>query len=98
MRQEYDEAPGDQVDRISLEQVRSAINVWLDAADLPPASRRKRFEEELEKQKYHQQRNQQARKSHTKTRIRKLMAMRIQVDKIKSCIPHRSCIPHQRAP
>jgi hypothetical protein len=92
MRQEYDEAPGDQVGRISVEQVRSAINLWLDAADLPPASRRKRFEEELEKQKYHQQRNQQARKSHTKTRIRKLMAMGIQVDKIKSCIPH------QRAP
>jgi SRSO17 transposase len=89
VRQEYDESPGDQVDRISVEQVRSATNVWLDTADLPPASRRERFEKELEKQKYHQQRNQQARKSHTKTRIQKLTAIGIDVDKIKSCLPDK---------
>ena len=87
MRQEYDNAPGDQLDRITVEQVRSATNVWLDAADLPPSSRRKRFEDELEKQKYYQQRNRQARKSHTKTRIERLAAIGIDVDKIKSCIP-----------
>ncbi len=86
MRQEYDDAPGDQLDRITVEQVRSATNVWLDAADLPPSARRKRFEEELEKQKYYQRRNNQARKSHTQTRIERLTAMGIDVDKIKSCI------------
>ena len=32
VRQQYD-AAGDQVDRVSVEQVRSAMNVWLDAAD-----------------------------------------------------------------
>lgn len=87
VRQEYDDSSTDQVDRISVEQVRSAMNVWLDAADLPPAPRRQRFQEELEKQKYYQRRNKQARKSHTKTRIEQLTAMEIDVNKIKSCIP-----------
>ena len=50
VRQEYDDSPGDQADRISVEQVRSAMNVWLDTADLPPSVRRERFEKELEKQ------------------------------------------------
>jgi len=86
IRQEYDNDREDQQDRITVEQVRSAINVWLDAADLSPPSRRKRFEEEIEKQKYYQRRNKQARKSHTKTRIRRLTAMGIDVEKIKSCI------------
>ena len=58
VRQEYDNSPGDHLDRITLEQVKSATNVWwLDAADLPPSSRRQRFEDELEKQQYHQRRN-----------------------------------------
>ena len=86
-RQEYNDAAGDQVDRISVEQVHSAMNVWLNAADLPSALRRERFEDELEKQKYYQRRNKQARESHTKTRIERLSAMGIDVDKIKSCIP-----------
>ena len=87
VRQEYDDSPGDQLDRITLEQVRSAIDVWLDAADLPPSSRRKRFEDELDKQKYYQRRNKQARQSHTKTRIKQLIAMGIDANRIKSCIP-----------
>ena len=86
-RQEYNDVAGDQVDRISVEQVHSAMNVWLNAADLPSALRRERFEDELEKQKYYQRRNKQARESHTKTRIERLSAMGIDVDKIKSCIP-----------
>lgn len=86
VRQEYDNAPGDQLDRISVEQVRSAMNVWLNAADLPPSARRKRFQEECGKQQYYQRRNQQTRKSHTKTRLRKLTALGINVDKIKSCL------------
>lgn len=87
VRQEYDGSPGAHVDRISLEQVRSAMNVWLDAADLPPASRRLRYETELDKQQYHQRRNKQARESHTKTRLARLKAMEIDVDRIKSCLP-----------
>jgi hypothetical protein len=80
------------LDRITVEQIRSAMNVWLEAADLPAASRRKRFEAELQKQQYYQRRNRQARISHTKTRIRRLTAMGIDVDKIKSCIPDKQTL------
>jgi SRSO17 transposase len=86
VRQEYDEAPGNQVDRISVEQVRSAMDVWLDAADLPPRSRRRRYQEELDKQQYYQHRNRQARASHTKTRVEQLAALGIDIDQIKSCL------------
>ena len=46
------------------------------------------FQEELEKQQYYQRRNKQARKSHTNTRIKRLADIGIDVDQIKSCIPH----------
>jgi len=87
VRQEYDDAPGDQVDRISVEQVRSATNVWLQTADLPPRSRRKRFEDELDKQQYYQHRNRQTRASHTKTKLERLTALGIDIVQIKSCLP-----------
>lgn len=87
VRQEFDAASNDRADRITVEQVKSAMDVWLQTADLPPKSRRKRFEAELEKQQYHQRRNQQARRSHTKTRIDRLTAMGIDVERIKSCVP-----------
>ncbi len=86
VRQEYDNSPGDRVDRITVEQVRSAMNVWLDAADLPPSSRRQRYEDELEKQQYYQRRNRQARESHTKTRLGRLTALGIDITEIKSCL------------
>jgi len=85
VRQEYDD-DGHQLDRISVEQVRSAMNVWLGTADLPAPTRRRRLKKELEIQEYYQRRNKQARKSHTKTRIATFTAMGIAVDKIKSCV------------
>ena len=88
VRQEYDCASGPSVDRLTVEQVRSATNAWLEAADLPAAARRERFLTELKKQQYYQQRNKQARASHRKTRIDRLIAMGIDVEKIKSCLPH----------
>lgn len=87
MRQEYDGCSEGQLDRLSVEQIRSVMNVWLDTTDLSPAARRKRFEDELDKQRYYQRRNRQARRSHTKTRIKELEALGINVDKIKSCLP-----------
>lgn len=87
VRQEYDESSGEHGDRISVEQVRSAMNVWLDAVDLPAASRRQRYEDEQKKQEYYQRRNKQARKSHTKTRLARLRALGIDVNRIKSCLP-----------
>lgn len=86
MRQEFDQSREDQVDRISVEQVRSAMNVWLDVADLPPSVERKRFQDESEKQQYDQRRNQQARKSHTKTRVQRLAKLGIDVNRVKSCL------------
>jgi SRSO17 transposase len=85
VRLEYDAAPSDRPDRITVEQVKSAMNAWLESADLPPRCRRQRFEKERKDQRYHQRRNKQARSSHTKTRLRELAALGIDVDKIKSC-------------
>jgi SRSO17 transposase len=86
MRQEYDTTLSNQVDRLSVEQVRSAMNVWLDSADLPPKCQRQRFQNEQAKQQYYQRRNKQARRSHTKTRRRQLNALGIDADRIKSCL------------
>jgi SRSO17 transposase len=90
VRQEYDDASGEEADRISVEQVCSATGVWLDAAGLPPAPRRQRFEAELEKQQYYQRRNRQARQSHTNTTIARYAALGIDVQRIKSCLRNRA--------
>lgn len=87
VRQEYDASSEEKLDRITIEQVRSAMDVWLDAADLPPAARRQRYEKELHKQQYHQQRNKQARDSHTKTRLAQLQTLGIHLNHLKTCIP-----------
>jgi len=86
VRQQYDDASNDQDDRLTVEQVRSAVNTYLAAADLEPAKRKKRYQDELKHQRYHQRRNRQARKSHTKTRVARLRALGIDADKIKSSI------------
>ena len=86
VRQQYDDSPGERADRISVEQVRSAMNVYLDAASLPASARRQRFETELKKQQYYQRRNRQARVSHTKTRLARFTALGIDVTRIKSCL------------
>lgn len=87
MRQKFEKETEDKDLRVTVEQVRSAINVFLDAVDLPPRSRRQRFEKEIANQTYHQHRNDQACKSHTQTRIKQLQAIGINVEAIKSCIP-----------
>lgn len=89
VRQEYDTTPSHDGDRLSLEQVRSAMNVWLDSADLPRKCQRQRFEKEQVQQQYYQRRTKQARLSHTKTRRRQLSAMGIDADRIKSCFDQK---------
>jgi len=87
VRQEYDTSSADRADGLTVEQIRSAMNTWLQAAPLPPESRRQAYQHELDRQRYYQRRSEQARKSHTKTRIRQLSELGIDVEKIKSCIP-----------
>lgn len=86
VRQEYDRSASEPTTRLTVEQVRSAMNTWLSASDLKPAVRTERYQKELANQDYHQRRNAQARKSHTKTRLSKLHALGIDAHKIKSCL------------
>jgi SRSO17 transposase len=91
MRQKFDvTTPSDDpLEHLTTEQVRRAMNIWLEAATgrLTPAQR---LERELAKQRYYQRRNAQARRSHTKTRRAELKALGIDPDRIKSCIPQTS--------
>lgn len=88
MRQKFDGAMvrDDPLERLTMEQVRRAINTWLETA-APRRSRTDRLERELAKQHYHQKRAAQARRSHTKTRKARLQALGIDADGIKSCVP-----------
>ena len=70
-----------------MEQVRRSLNCYLQHHDLPPPVRDAAFQKELEDQQYYQSRNEQARKSHTKTRIEQYQQLGIDVDHIKTCIP-----------
>ena len=77
----------DPLEHLTTEQVRRAMNTWLSTQD-QHLTMKQRLERELEKQQYHQRRNRQARKSHTKTRIAKLKALGIDPNRIKTCIPN----------
>lgn len=87
MRQKFDDATthDDPLERLTTEQVRRAMNTWLEAAQgrLTAA----RFQRELVKQQYYQRRNAQAQRSHTKMRRAQLQDLGINADRIKSCIP-----------
>lgn len=86
VRQEYDQATAGAADGLTIEQVRSAMDVWLDAADLPRAARQARYQKEIDQQLYYQTRSESARNSHTHTRRRELAALGIDADRIKSCL------------
>ena len=91
IRQKFDAAtpPDDPLEHLTTEQVRRAMNVWLEAA----AGRHtttERLERELAKQHYYQRRNAQAKRSHTKTRKARLKFLGINADRIKSCVPPSS--------
>lgn len=74
------------LEQLTMEQVRRAMNAWLEAA-AGQLTMTQRLERELTKQQYYQRRNAQARKSHTKTRKDRLKALDIDADRIKSCVP-----------
>ena len=73
--------------RLTLEQVRRALDVYLDSADLPPRVRLARHQAEVDRLSYHQRRNATASRSHHKTRLKEYEAMGIDAMKIKSVHP-----------
>lgn len=88
MRQKFDAATphDDTLEHLTTEQVRRAMNAWLEAAR-GRLTQAQRLQRELAKQQYYQRRNAQARRSHTKTRKAGLATMGINVDRIKTCNP-----------
>lgn len=76
---------GDNLRGLTVEQVRRAVNLYLLHRHLPAALRDEVFEQEANQQRYHQTRNAQAKKSHTKTRIEFYQKLGIDADRIKSC-------------
>lgn len=88
MRQQFDAVtPGDDpLEHLTTEQVRRAMNTWLEIAERR-LTKAERFARELAKQRYYKRRNAQARRSHTKTRRARLKSLGINPDRIKSCVP-----------
>lgn len=88
IRQKFDAATPreDPLEHLTTEQVRRAMNAWLEAA-AGRLTKAERLQRELDKQQYYQRRNAQARRSHTKTQKARLQALGIDVDRIKSCVP-----------
>jgi len=76
----------DGIGALTVEQVRRSLNAYLMHRDLPPPLRDAAYEKELADQQYYQERNLQAKKSHTKTRITFYHQLEINVNKIKSCL------------
>lgn len=74
-------------ERLTLEQVRRAADVFIGSMDLPPRLRRNRYEAELERMRYHQKRNAEASRCHLKKRLAYYKAMGIEPDAIKSVDP-----------
>lgn len=88
MRQKFDAETtrDDPLEHLTTEQVRRAMNVWLQAA-AAQLTTTERLEQELAKQDYYQRRNAQARRSHTKTTTARLKSLGIDPERIKTCIP-----------
>jgi SRSO17 transposase len=91
MRQKFDAVTlrDDSLAHLTTEQVRRAMNAWLEAA-AGQLTTAQQLERELTKQQYYQRRNAQARRSHTKTRKTRLKSLGIDAERIKSCIPRSS--------
>ena len=72
---------------LTMEQVRRAANVFLDALHLPRQQRRQRYAQELQQQHYYQRRNAAASQAHRKTRLHQLHQFGIDPNQIKSVPP-----------
>lgn len=86
-RVRHDRCPTEVVtdaERLTLEQVRRATDVFLASMDLPPRIRGRRYQAEHERIRYHQARNAAASIGHRKRRYDEYRAMGIDPDRIKS--------------
>jgi SRSO17 transposase len=91
MRQKFDDRTmhDDPLEHLTTEQVRRAMNAWMEAAQ-GRLTKEDRLRRELAKQQYYQRRNAQAQQSHMKTRTARLRSLGIDPDRIKTCIPAAS--------
>ena len=87
IRQEMDPNPQSAFHQVTIEQVRSAMNTWLSSVGQTRKAKQETFQAEVDRQEYYTRRNATARKSHTKTKRKKLLELGINPDTIKSCIP-----------
>lgn len=71
-------------ERLTLEQVRRAADVFLRCLDLPPRIRHREYKAELKRIHYHQTRNAEASRCHRDKRIAAYNAVGIDPDTIKS--------------
>jgi SRSO17 transposase len=87
MRQKFEAATtrDDPLERLTTEQVRRAMNAWLEVA-AGKLTKTEHLERDLAKQHYYKRRNAQAKRSHTNTRRQRLQDLGINVDRIKSCV------------
>lgn len=72
---------------LTVEQVRRAVNIFLEARALPPRCRTQHYQDEADRQHYYTRRNAQASRSHRKTRRQQLADLGIDPDQIKSVPP-----------
>lgn len=88
LRQKFDQqtVQDDPLESLSMEEVRRAVNVWLQATTTP-SRQTERFQKELDQQEYYERRRAQSRRSHTKTRKTRLKELGIDAESIKSCLP-----------
>ena len=68
----------------TIEQVKQAVEVQLDP-EMPPAEVRRQLEKVLFRIKYHQRRNATARRSHAKTRRKRLAEAGVDLEAMRKC-------------
>ncbi len=90
LRQEFDEQiiRNDSLGPLSMEEVRRAVNVWLQATTTP-SRQTQRLQKELDRQQYYEKRRAQSQQSHTKTRTAHLEELGISAESIKNCLASR---------
>lgn len=72
---------------VTICQVRTAADALIDALPLSPNDRLARLEKAAEQLRRTQDKNARARRSHTKTRIRRLQSLKIVPEELRCCIP-----------